>query len=121
MNNIIEGINLFNNKDFFAAHDFFEELWIEADYKDRLFYQGMVQVSVGSFHLISGNYKGALSQFNKGTSKLENYVTSYKGVNVSKLIFDIYPLINDLEKFFTKNENNILLEKLPEIEYFNKM
>lgn len=28
---IEEGVNLFNEQDFFAAHDFFENLWINAD------------------------------------------------------------------------------------------
>ncbi len=50
MLNITEGIKLFNNSDFFAAHDFFEGLWMEAK-KDKLFYQGLIQVSVGCFSL----------------------------------------------------------------------
>ncbi|MFH1196086.1 MAG: DUF309 domain-containing protein [bacterium] len=89
MIDISEGITLFNNLEFFEAHDFFEKLWISADRKDKLFLQGLIQISVGCFHTISKNKSGAISQFGKGTKKLLNYQPLYNGVNVEKLLFGI--------------------------------
>ena len=68
---INKGIELFNDGSYFEAHDHFEEMWNEAERGEKEFYQGLVQISVGSYHLICGNNKGALSQYNKGMSKLE--------------------------------------------------
>ncbi|MEW5843216.1 MAG: DUF309 domain-containing protein [Bacteroidota bacterium] len=44
MKDIIEGIRLFNESDFFSAHNIFEELWAESDREDRCFFQGLVLI-----------------------------------------------------------------------------
>lgn len=113
---IEEGVNLFNDHDFFAAHDFFENLWINAENKDRLFFQGMVQLSVGGYHLLNMNYKGSLSQYQKGTTKLKNYIPVYKGIELEILLQKINNIISDLELYFSDRINKIEIEKIPKIE-----
>lgn len=117
MTDITEGIELFNTAHFFEAHDYFEALWIESSGEERLFYQGMVQMAVGCFHLISGNYKGSLSQFNKGTTKLKNYVPKYYRVNVEKLLKDIDVLRTDLNLHFENRLDKIDLKKIPKLDF----
>ncbi len=116
MVDIQRGIDLFNDADFFSAHDYFEDLWMNCEKKDRLFYQGLVQISVGSYHLICANYKGALSQYNKGTEKLNKYVPNYLGVNLKKLLREI-ELLRFLLKDKSINAAQIELDKMPKIEY----
>lgn len=111
-----QGIDLFNDADYFSSHDFFEELWMNCEFKDKLFYQGMVQISVGSYHFICANYKGALSQFNKGTEKLNNYVPYHLGVNLNKLLKEVEQLIF-LLKENTTELTQFEVEKMPRIEY----
>ena len=114
MKNIIEGVYLFNNAEFFAAHDFFEDLWMESENNNKLFFQGLTQVSVGCFHLISGNYKGTLSQLQKGIHKLSKYPPVYLGINIKNLIDDNNLLI---EKIKLKKENfSVNLSTLPLIK-----
>lgn len=64
------GVEEFNGQFFFEAHDTWEELWMQTTGPHRLFYQGLIQVSVGFYHLSNGNYKGACSQFGKALAKL---------------------------------------------------
>lgn len=116
---IQQGIKLFNNSDFFEAHDHFEEMWNNAGREDRLFYQSLVQLSVGSYHLVSQNYKGALSQYRKGTSKLVEYIPSYQGVNTRKLLKEIRILMKDLNEYFAENICSVKIEKIPKIEVYN--
>ncbi|MEW6196151.1 MAG: DUF309 domain-containing protein [Bacteroidota bacterium] len=105
LRDILQGIELFNSADFYSAHDFFEELWFESDSNDRLFLQGMVQVSVGCYHLISGNYKGALSQLTKSKEKLSKYPPVFYGIDLKKLINQIELLVEEITRFnFEKNE-----------------
>lgn len=113
--NIDEGIELFNGNNFFAAHDFFEEKWIDADKKDRLFFQGLVQISVGCFHLISGNHRGALSQLTKGIEKLNGYEPSYFGVNVLNLISDVEEILVPLTNGLNLHPEVLVNMKLPKI------
>jgi predicted metal-dependent hydrolase len=115
-NQIEEGVKLFNEQDFFAAHDFFENLWMTAESKERLFFQGMVQISVGGYHLLNQNYKGSLSQFKKGTDKLKEYIPHYKGIELEILLQKINYLITNLELYFSEGNIKIEIEKIPQIE-----
>jgi hypothetical protein len=116
---ISEGIRLFNEADFFSSHDFFEACWMECDRADRLFFQGMVQISVGCYHLISGNKRGCLSQFKKGTAKLKNYLPFYMDVNLDDLVIKIELLINELDEISSVQELNKLWNKIPRLEIKN--
>ena len=98
MFDIDEGVHLFNDSDFFSAHDFFEDIWMEAEQDEKLFFQGMVQISVGCYHLICGNLKGAKSQFTKGLTKLEVYLPFYYKVNLNKLTKEIKFLLDNINK-----------------------
>ena len=82
---ISDGINLFNDSDFFSAHDFFEDIWMEAGKDEKLFFQGMVQISVGCYHLICGNERGALSQLQKGITKLTDFRPDFYNINLDLL------------------------------------
>ena len=115
LEDIIAGIELFNNADFFSAHDFFEELWFESKRDDKLFFQGLVQISVGCYHLICGNYKGASSQLNKGKTKLRSYLPSYKNLDLKKLLTEIELLLLDLNKSFSDSNYKVDISKLPKL------
>lgn len=117
---LCEGINLFNNQDYFSAHDFFENMWNEASEDKKLFYQGLVQISVGCFHSVSGNLNGAESQFRKAENKLKNFNPFFLNVNVKKLLEDILLFMNQIEAFRTKNILKLDLNLLPKINFINK-
>lgn len=119
MNDIIEGIELFNDAGYFAAHDFFEDLWIDSSKENKFFYQGLVHISVGSFHLVSGNFEGALSQFSKGKTKLERYAPVFMKVDVGILVADIDNLISELKKPEENFSSENCVSMLPKIKTEN--
>ena len=111
------GIQLFNSTDFFGAHDFFEDLWNDAKQKDRLFFQGMVQVSVANYHLVHNNLKGAQSQYIKCTEKLKNYLPYYYGVNLEKLLGDAGKVKRNIANHLIDSRNEIDLSLIPKIDF----
>ena len=111
------GIQLFNSTDFFSAHDFFEDLWMSAEQKDRLFFQGMVQISVANYHLVHNNLNGAQSQYRKCTEKLKNYLPNYYGVNLKKLLDDADKVKRNIADHFVDNKNQIDLSLIPKIDF----
>jgi uncharacterized protein len=117
LKDIIAGIELFNKADFFAAHDFFEDCWFDCKRNEKFFFQGLVQVSVGCYHLISGNFKGASSQFQKGIKKLKEYDSPYMNVNLQLLIKKLEPIIIELGDCSSKVEPNKFWDKIPRIEF----
>ena len=116
MRDISKGISLFNDSDFFSAHDFFEDCWVECDREERLFFQGMVQISVGSYHLLNENYKGCLSQYRKGTAKLKNFKPVYRNIDLQKLVDEIEILINFLSGENSRVVSKTIGGKIPKIE-----
>ena len=109
MNDISKGVLFFNDSDFFSAHDSFEDIWMGAETDEKLFFQGLVQISVGCYHLVCGNLKGAKSQLTKGIEKLDNYQPEFYSVNLEKLVKEISFLSDNIDK---KN----IIEKIPKIE-----
>ena len=119
MKDISEGIRLFNESDFFSAHDFFEDCWINCNHEERLFFQGMVQISVGCFHLLGGNINGSLSQFRKGMQKLVHYGPEYRGINLEKLLDEVKSLLNIFNDYSFVENPKKLWDVIPKIEVYN--
>lgn len=113
MIDISDGIALFNECDFFSAHDFFEDIWMDANFNEKEFFQGMVQISVGCYHLICGNLKGAKSQLIKGSTKLQKYEPTYYRIDLSLLNMKIDLLIKKIDI-----DSNITQE-IPTIKLLN--
>ena len=104
MIDISDGIKLFNDSDYFSAHDFFEDVWMDASRNEKEFFQGLVQISVGCYHLICGNLKGAESQLTKGKTKLSKFEPGYYKVDLTNLNNKIKLLLENLsERDVTKS------------------
>jgi predicted metal-dependent hydrolase len=117
LKDISTGINYFNNADFYLAHDFFEGMWADCNREDRKFFQGLIQVSVGCYHLTCNNYSGALNQLNKGILKLNDYLPSYYNLDLADLKNKINCLIKELESYFSNPSNEIDVGKIPTIKF----
>lgn len=90
------GIDQFNLKSFFEAHETLEGLWHEYRETDRTFLQALIQISAGFYHLDQENLRGARSQLTKGAQKLGAYSPSHAGVDVAKLISDVRCCLDSL-------------------------
>ena len=98
------GLKLFNDKNFYDAHEKWEDLWSDYYLKDRLFIQGLIQLSVSFVHLKNNNLNGAKSLLNKCKQKFEG-LDFQRGIDVKKLLISIekvqdnYDHINSSEDF----------------------
>ena len=82
------GLKLFNEKNFYDAHEKWEDLWSDYYLKDRLFIQGLIQLSVSFVHLKNNNMNGAKSLLNKCKQKFEGFDIQ-RGIDVKKLLISI--------------------------------
>lgn len=80
------GIEEFNRGDYFECHETLEDIWMLETGKDKRFYQGLIQLSVGFFHLFNHNLRGAESQWKKGVEKLTDYGGEHLGVDLNSLL-----------------------------------
>ena len=80
------GVEQFNRGEFYACHDTLEALWMEADEPDRTFFQGVLQLAVGLYHLTNHNWQGAVTLLGNGISRLRPYTPEYDGTDVEHLL-----------------------------------
>ena len=83
-----EAIAQFNNGDYYNCHDTLEAIWNDAWQSDRAFYQGILQIAVGLYHLKSHNWHGAAILLGEGTSRLPEYLPEYYSIDVESLLED---------------------------------
>ena len=80
-----QGIEEFNQCEFYACHDTLEALWMEASEPEKRFYQGVLQIAVGCYHLGNLNWRGAVILLGEGMRRLEAYEPAYSGIDVTEL------------------------------------
>ena len=91
-----KGIDAFNNKQFYDAHEYWEEIWLDYKLEDATFIQGLIQLSVSYFHYFNGNIKGARSMIRKCLTKFDMY-ESARGIDVKQLKIQINDLNNQYD------------------------
>jgi predicted metal-dependent hydrolase len=85
----LEGIRLFNECEFFEAHDVWEELWSDYQGPSRKFFQGLIQTAVCLHHFGNGNIRGAKKLYFGSRSYLEEYRPRHLGVDLDKLFVEM--------------------------------
>ena len=96
-----DGLQAYEEKDFFEAHELWEELWSEYYLDDKTFIQGLIQLAVSFVHLGNGNLNGAKSLKKKSGDKFSSYSGLHRGINIDKLKQQIVIIINEYEQLLT--------------------
>jgi len=81
-----QGIELFNEHDYFDAHEVWEDIWHMAYGVKHLFYQGMIQCSVSLEHYRRGNPRGVLSLYKSYTPKFQQVPPVFMGLDVKAFL-----------------------------------
>ncbi|WP_107670605.1 DUF309 domain-containing protein [Cyanothece sp. BG0011] len=93
----LQGIEQFNRREFYACHDTLEAIWIDAAESDKRFYQGILQVAVGCYHLTNHNWRGAVILLGEGVRRLRDYQPDHETVNVTQLLEESRELLKYLQ------------------------
>jgi uncharacterized protein len=75
----LAGIVLFNERDFFSAHEVWEDLWNDCGDTDRRFYQALIQAAVALYHYGQGNFRGAVRLFASSKAYMDRYSSPHLG------------------------------------------
>ena len=94
----LKGLVEYNSKNFYDAHEYWEELWSDYNMKDAKFIQAFIQLAVGYFHVSNLNRNGAIGLFNKCIPKLKEYSPEYRGINIDNIIRSISLSLDCIEK-----------------------
>jgi hypothetical protein len=77
----LAGILFFNDRDFFEAHEVWEDVWTEVTGAQRRFYQGLIQAAVALHHFRNGNVRGATKLYRTGRAYMEPLDQAFFGLD----------------------------------------
>ena len=111
--NFSNALNLFNNQNWYEAHDAFEEIWNTLDGDERQIIQGILQVSVSQFHLTKGNINGATILLGEGLGRMKNRTNINLGVDLESFCKSLEELLRKLQydEKLTEEDKPYLLRK----------
>ncbi len=109
-----KGVAEFNGGRFFEAHDILEDLWRETRGPARAFFQGLIQIAVGFYHLNNGNIPGGQSQLSKGLENLGGYGDRYAGIELAILRHEVREW---LEKAHSGRNLHATIAELPKFRF----
>jgi predicted metal-dependent hydrolase len=82
---LLEGIELFNEGEYFECHEVLEDIWRAEPDPIRALYQGILQIGVAFHHLRRRNWRGAVKLLDAGTEKVGRFLPSCMGVDTETL------------------------------------
>ena len=77
----LAGILFFNGRDFFEAHEVWEDLWNACGDADRRFYQALIQAAVALYHYGNGNLRGADKLYRTSKAYMDKYPSPHLGLD----------------------------------------
>ncbi len=92
-----QGVEQFNQQEFYACHDTLEAIWLEATDPERSFYQGILQIAVAFYHLGNGNWQGAVTLLGEGLNRLSRYRQDDTGLDLDRFQDECYALLQQLQ------------------------
>ncbi len=117
MDEFWRGLEEFNTGQFYNCHDTLEAIWIEAQPPTKLFYQGLIQMAVGLYHLENRNWQGAVTLLRSGIDRLEYFCPRYFGVELTPLLDQGDKLLEQLYTLGPEMIDQLDLSSLPTISY----
>ena len=94
---LLKGIEEFNQGLYFQCHETLEEVWLEENGEDRLFYQGIIQIAVGYLKWEEGVMMGAIKLWRSGLEKLAAYPAVHLGVRLNSFIDHVRGNLGEIE------------------------
>ena len=105
---LVEGIALFNQRQFYSSHDTLEQLWLQTEGRPREFYQGLIQAAVACYHWSKGNLPGALSLYQSSRGHLARYRPEFLGVDVEEFLARYTELFGWLRRHRMRYEPRVI-------------
>ena len=94
---IRQGIELFNQGEFFACHEVLEQAWLGAHDERKFFIQGLIQIAVAFYHLRRGNTVGAERLLSAGVGKLQSNAAAQVWIESAALLTEVAPVLRALQ------------------------
>jgi len=76
-----EGVAHFNSRQFWEAHESWEELWLAAGTDLEQFLQGLIQLAAAYHHVQRGTFRGGVRLFDAALRRLSAFPQRFCGID----------------------------------------
>ena len=94
---------MFNQGEFFEAHEALEDAWRDEKSEIRDLYRGILQIAVTYFHITRQNYEGAVKVYGRSLKWLTKWPETCQGANVKQLLTDARRVMEEVERLGPEN------------------
>jgi predicted metal-dependent hydrolase len=77
----LEGLDRFNGRRFWDAHESWETIWLAAESDVEQFLQGLIQLAAGYHHIQRGTLRGAPRLFEAALRRLSAFPAGFSGLD----------------------------------------
>ncbi len=112
---IDEGIRLFNQQEFWEAHEAWEQVWRKYPDSWRLFLQGLIQLAAGLHQLRRGIYHGTVKHLRNARWKLNLFPDRFLRMDVLALKNELEEILRAVERAGKENLQQREWQNLPQI------
>jgi predicted metal-dependent hydrolase len=116
---LLKAIHEFNAGEFFEQHETLELIWRAEPDEIRSLYQGILHVGVAFYHLLNGNYHGAVTKLGTGMAMLEHFEPGCMGVDVSRLVVEARAARERLEQLGEGGMHDFERALIPRVHLVN--
>jgi predicted metal-dependent hydrolase len=82
---LVEGLQCYQNEEFFRAHEHWEGVWLIVEEPEKTFLQALIQVAAAFHHFQRKNLRGAASLLQAALRRLGSFPAVYEGIEVESL------------------------------------
>ncbi len=93
-----KGMMYYKSKEYFQAHEEWEDLWSDYYLEDRKFIQALIQLAVSFYHIENENLNGAKSQLAKSRKKFLDFKNRHRNIDINNLIYQIDSVAENFNK-----------------------
>lgn len=112
---LLRAVEQFNAREYFECHETLELIWRDEPGPIRVLYKGILQVGVGCYHLLRGNYRGTVLKLSAGAAYLDPYAPRCMGIDIATLIADARRLLGVVEALGPQRLGEVDLTLLPRV------
>jgi hypothetical protein len=94
---VIVGLQAFNQGNYYAAHEHFEDAWRATEKDSREFYRALLHLSGGFFRLTQNRPRAARKFFTRALHWLHDFPSPYLGLDTAEIKSRIHMLIASID------------------------
>lgn len=92
------GLQLFNARQYWKAHEALEEAWRAETGQVRHLYRAILQVGVAYYHAEKGNYSGVMKLYRRSQRWLKPFPDVCRGIQLQQLRLDFETFIEEVRR-----------------------